>query len=86
MSDLDRVILRRIEEKLDRVLELLRAEPVEKYVVIDGELRRLIDDAPPGAIRPTPGTGPRPSLLAGRRPSNSSGIGRATQVIQTERR
>jgi len=57
MSGLDRVLLREVLEKLDQVLELLRAEPAEKYIVIDGELRRLVDDAPPGAIPLTPEAG-----------------------------
>lgn len=29
----------------------------EQYIVMDGELRRLIDDAPPGAIPSTPDAG-----------------------------
>jgi len=57
MSDRDRVLLREVLDKLDQVLELLQAEPVEKYIVIDGELRRLVDGAPPGAIPLNPDAG-----------------------------
>jgi len=57
MSDKDRVVLKEMSEKLDRILELLEQGPVEKYIVIDGELRRLVDDAPPGAIPLTPEAG-----------------------------
>jgi len=57
MSDKDRVVLKEMSEKLDRILELLEQGPVEKYIVIDGELRRLVDDAPPGAIPFTPEAG-----------------------------